>query len=309
MRLRIGTRGSELASARARWLATRLVEAHPSLEVEEVVLPRRTADTREHALGRALLAGEIDLTVQPCKGLTESQGLVIAAVPRRAAREDRLVCRDAATAERVTAQLEGVDEGPPLRIGTNSPRRAAQLLHWLGADAVPIRGSVSARIAAVQSTPGMPGEHEAPAPDLDAVMLSGAALDHLGLAPLHVVPLALEDFPTAPGQGALAVCARAGSEAAALAHVLDDDDVRRAVDAERTFLAALAHGPHTAVAAMAEPDGSIVRLHAQVFVDAETDPFDEVSYGTDAGLLGGTLARRAIEELGLTRDGAAEPGA
>jgi hydroxymethylbilane synthase len=124
---------------------------------------------------------------------------------------------------------------------------------------------------------------------------AAAGLDRLGLTPPHTVTLALEDFPTAPAQGALAVQTRLGSDAEALVRVLDDLDVRRAVDAERALLATLEAGCHSAIAALAEVDGSSIRLHAQVFFGEDLEPFDEVAYGTDAFLLGQTLARRALE--------------
>jgi len=310
VRLRMGTRGSDLALWQTRWVAARLVEAHPHLVLEEVVL-KTHAEERPNdplqagiwpaggfvaELERALLAGEVDLAVHSYKDLTTKspKDLVIAAVPVRAAREDRLVCKDAAVLARVNALLEGTDEGPPLRVATSSPRRAAQLLHWLGAESVPIRGNVPTRLAKAQD------------PGIDAVMLAGAGLDRLGLTPPFVVTLELEDFPTAPAQGALAVQARADSEVARLLAALDDADVRRACDAERAFLAQMEAGCHSAIAATADVDGSYVRLHAQVFTDAEVDPFDEVAYGTDAELLGRTLARRALEDLGLGRESTPE---
>lgn len=310
MKLRIATRGSDLALWQTRWVAERLRAAHPGLELEEIVL-RTHAEERPDdplvagiwpaggfvaELERALLAGEVDLAVHSYKDLTtrSPKGLVVAAVPVRGAREDRLVCKDERVHARVLALLDGTDEGPPLRVATSSPRRAAQLLHWLGAEAVPIRGNVPSRLARVAD------------PEIEAVMLAAAGLDRLGLAPAHVVELALEDFPTAPAQGALAVQTRAASDVEALVRVLDDDDARRACDAERAFLAELEAGCHSAIAATADVDGTIVRLHAQVFVDAERDPFDEVSYGTDPELLGRTLARRASDDLGLARGGAEE---
>jgi len=300
VKLRIGTRGSDLALWQTRWVAAQLCARHPGLELEEVILESH-AEQRPHdplqagiwpaggfvaVLEQALLSGAVDIAVHSYKDLTTKSpaDLVIAAVPVRAAREDRLVCKDAAVLARVEALLDGTDEGRPLRIGTSSPRRAAQLLHWLGATSVPIRGNVPTRLAKAQD------------PELDAVMLAAAGLDRLGLTPPHTVTLALEDFPTAPAQGALAVQTRLGSEAEALARVLDDLDVRRAVDAERAFLATMDAGCHSAIAAMAEVDGSSVRLHAQVFFSEDQEPFDEVAYGTDAFLLGQTLARRALEE-------------
>jgi hydroxymethylbilane synthase len=126
------------------------------------------------------------------------------------------------------------------RVGTGSPRRAAQLRALgMDLDVVPVRGNVDTRLGFVSS-----GE-------LDAVVLARAGLLRLGRAdavtetldPLQVLP--------APAQGALAVECRDGELVPVLA-ALDDLDSRTAVTAERSLLAALEAGCSAPVGALAE---------------------------------------------------------
>ncbi len=142
-------------------------------------------------LRRALLDGEVDLAVHSLKDLPTGacDGLVIGAVPQRADARDVLVARDGLT----------LGELPPgARVGTGSPRRAAQLRALdLGLIVEPIRGNVDTRLRAVAD-----GRY-------DAVVLARAGLLRLGRAdeatevidPIQMLP--------APGQGALAVECRA----------------------------------------------------------------------------------------------------
>ena len=135
------------------------------------------------ALRDALLAGEVDLAVHSLKDLPVSpaQGLLLAAVPLREDPRDVLVARDGLT-------LAGLPAGA--RIGTGSPRRAAQLRALgLGFDVVGVRGNVDTRVGHVHSG------------DLDAVVLAWAGLSRLGR--LDVVTEVLDplDMLPAPGQG------------------------------------------------------------------------------------------------------------
>jgi hydroxymethylbilane synthase len=129
------------------------------------------------------------------------------------------------------------------RVGTGSPRRAAQLhALGLGFDVAGIRGNVDTRIRKVG------------AGDYDAVVLARAGVARLGrldevtevLDPLQMLP--------APGQGALGVECRASDTdlVAEVRGALDDRRSRVAVTAERAVLAALEAGCSAPVGAMAE---------------------------------------------------------
>jgi hydroxymethylbilane synthase len=188
------------------------------------------------ALRDALLRGEVDIAVHSLKDLPTAphDGISLAAVPLREDPRDVVVARDGLTLGELPAGA---------RVGTGSPRRAAQLRALgLGFDVEGIRGNVDTRIRKV-------GEGE-----YDAVVLARAGVARLGrldevtevLDPLQMLP--------APGQGALAVECRT-SDTALVAEVcgaLDDVRSRAAVTAERAVLAALEAGCSAPVGAMAE---------------------------------------------------------
>lgn len=245
--LRVGTRASLLARTQSGHVADAL---HAALG-REVVLVEVTTDgdvssaplasfggvgVFVSALRDALLRGDVDVAVHSLKDLPTApqDGIVLAAVPPREDPRDVVVARDGLT----LGELPGGS-----RVGTGSPRRAAQLRALgLGFDVAGIRGNVDTRIRKV-------GEGE-----YDAVVLARAGVARLGrldevtevLDPLQMLP--------APGQGALAVECRA-SDTALVAEVggaLDDSRSRAAVTAERAVLAALEAGCSAPVGAMAE---------------------------------------------------------
>jgi hydroxymethylbilane synthase len=259
--LRLGTRASALAMTQSGQVADRLRAAGADVELVTVSTEgdRNLQPLVELggqgvfvvALREALLRGDVDLAVHSLKDLptTPDPRLVIAAIPQRVDPRDALVARDGLT-------LGELPRGA--RVGTGSPRRAAQLnALGLGVEVVEIRGNVDTRIGKVVS-----GEY-------DAVLLARAGLLRLGRAdeatevidPLQMLP--------APGQGALAVECRADDDATIrLLSALDDSDTRAAVTAERSLLATLEAGCSAPVGALAEiaqgDDGDELWLRAVV---------------------------------------------
>jgi hydroxymethylbilane synthase len=245
--LRVGTRASLLARTQSETVAAALREA---LQREVVLVEVTTegdvsaaplasmggAGVFVSALREALLRGEVDVAVHSLKDLPTGpcEGVALAAVPLREDPRDVVVARDGLT----------IGELPVgSRVGTGSPRRAAQLgALGLGLEIVDIRGNVDTRIKKVTS-----GE-------LDAVVLARAGLARIGrldevtevLDPLQMLP--------APGQGALAVECRSDEEFLVdqVRLALDDDRTRAAVTAERTVLNALEAGCSAPVGALAE---------------------------------------------------------
>jgi hydroxymethylbilane synthase len=240
--LRVGTRGSALARVQTEQFVA-------SLATPVEIVPIVTEGDRSgaalaqlggtgvfvSALRTALLAREIDVAVHSYKDLptAPTDGVVLAAVPRREDPRDALVARDGLT----------LGELPPgARVGTGSPRRAAQLnALGLGIEIVPLRGNVDTRLGKVSS-----GE-------LDAVVLAYAGLRRLGrdgevtevLDPIQMLP--------APAQGALAVeCRASDDDAVGVLAVLTDPDTAVAVTAERALLSALEAGCSAPVGALAE---------------------------------------------------------
>lgn len=247
--IRVGTRRSLLATTQSGTVAE-LIRTRLGREAELVEVT--TEGDRSQALGtpltaaggtgvfvaalrEALLRGDVDVAVHSLKDLPTypQDGIALAAVPGREDPRDAVVARDGLT----------LGELPPgSRVGTGSPRRAAQLhALGLGLEISPIRGNVDTRIGKVAS-----GEY-------DAVVLARAGLVRIGrldeatevLDPLQMLP--------APGQGALAVECRSGdAQLVAELAELDDDHARAAVTAERAVLATLEGGCAAPIGALAE---------------------------------------------------------
>jgi len=303
MILKLGTRRSPLALAQSRWVAERVerAAARAGLELTVQLVEISTRGDLSRAplssfggvgvfvsqLREALTAGEVDLAVHSLKDLptTPAHGLLLAAIPLREDPRDVLVARDGLTLSELPAGS---------RIGTGSPRRAAQLRALdLGLQVVDVRGNVDTRIGYVAD--GV----------LDGVLLARAGLLRLGRAdeatevfdPLLMLP--------APGQGALAVECRDGAQDETLAGILariDDRGTRAAVSAERSLLAALEAGCAAPLGALAEvvegedgdelslrtvvasPDGAIIVRRST------TGPVDA------ADRLGKELAAQLLEE-------------
>lgn len=245
--VRVGTRASLLARTQSELVAAALraalgrevelveVTTHGDVSTEPLAVIGGTG-VFVSALREALLRGEVDVAVHSLKDLPTAldERIALAAVPLREDPRDVVVARDGLTLGELPAGA---------RIGTGSPRRAAQLdALGLGFEVVAIRGNVDTRIRKVAS-----GE-------VDAVVLARAGLARLGrlgevtevLDPLQMLP--------APGQGALAVECRAGDAdlASQLRTAVDDPRTRAAVTAERAVLAALEAGCSAPVGALAE---------------------------------------------------------
>jgi hydroxymethylbilane synthase len=200
------------------------------------------------ALRESLLRGEVDFAVHSLKDLPTgaAPGITLAAIPARDDPRDALVARDG-------AKLADLPAGA--RVGTGSPRRAAQL-SVLRSDlsCVPIRGNANTRLAKVRE-----GE-------FDAVVLAYAGLARIGRTDLVSEIFEPDDMVPAPGQGALAVECRAdNTELAELLAMVDHAPTRAAVTAERSLLAALEAGCSAPVGAYATHTGAN-RLHLEGLV-------------------------------------------
>jgi hydroxymethylbilane synthase len=195
----------------------------------------------------ALRSDDIDLAVHSFKDLpiVESEGLAIGAILKRADARDVLVSRHG-------LPLEGLPPRP--RIGTSSPRRAAQLLAARpDAHILPIRGNVDTRL------------RKAATDDYDAVVLAAAGLIRLGLEAHITQQLPLELMLPAPAQGALAIQCRADDEATlALLRRVHHQPTWAAVTAERAFLSGLGGGCSAPVAAYAAEDDTGLQLRGLV---------------------------------------------
>ncbi|MEG3181707.1 hydroxymethylbilane synthase [Sphingomonas sp. LT1P40] len=259
MLLRLGTRGSPLALVQANLVRDALLAAHGwAAHAIEIVPIRTTGDrvqdrplaeiggkalwTKE--LDRALLAGEIDLAVHSMKDVETIRPatIAIAAMLRREDVRDRLIG---------AVSIDALPIGA--RIGTSSPRRAAQMRR-IRPDLciVPLRGNVDTRIAKVA------------AGEADATLLAAAGLARLGRPDVGAA-ISLDTLLPAPSQGAVGIEARADDVATRmLIAAIGDRETEICVLAERALLAALSGDCHSPIAALATIEHDGIRLRAEL---------------------------------------------
>src|SRR5215472_8303764 len=202
-------------------------------------------------LRKGLLAGDIDFAVHSLKDLPtwEDSALTLAAVPPRDDPRDALAARSG-------AKLADLPAGA--RIGTGSPRRAAQLL-MLRPDArpVPIRGNAGTRLGKVS------------AGEVDAVVLAYAGLVRISRLEAVTQVFETDEMMPAPGQGALAVeCLASRPDLAGLLHEVNDEPSRAATEAERSLLAALQAGCSAPIGAYAATTAGTNALRLDAIVAA-----------------------------------------
>jgi hydroxymethylbilane synthase len=236
MKLRIGSRGSQLALWQANYIAALLRAQGHSAEIEII---KTTGDRLQEVtfaqvgskgmftkeIEEALAEGRVDLAVHSLKDLPTElpEPFTLAATPQRADPRDVFV---SVRFENLAALPQGA------RVGTSSQRRRAQL-KALRPDiyAVEFRGNVGTRLRKLAEG------------QVDAILLAAAGLDRLDKTEWVRERLDPRDFCPAAGQGALGIETRK-NDAAAIAAVafLDDPPTRFAITAERAALAALGGG-------------------------------------------------------------------
>jgi hydroxymethylbilane synthase len=268
--MRIGTRGSALALAQARWVADRVDE-----ETELVTITTdgdRGAQLGDKsrwvsALEQALLDGEIDVAVHSAKDVPAelAEGLELVAIPPRADPRDAICGADS------VASL-----GPGARVGTSSLRRAAQLrASRADLEIVEIRGNVDTRLRKLAE-----GE-------CDALVLALAGLERLGRS--DAADGVLDELVPCAGQGALALEARTGT--VDLGGPLHDSTAFACVAAERELTRALEASCNTPVGALAVAVGDELELRAWVGAPDGTAWVSDRVLGDQAGL-GSRVAER-----------------
>ncbi len=296
--LRAATRASALARSQTGIVAGLLAEA-AGVTTEPVAVSTtgdRRADTPIHAMGgkgvfvkevqAAVLDGRADIAVHSAKDLPSStpEGLVLAAVPRRGDPRDALVgCR-----------LADLPVGAT--VATGSLRRKAQLAHLRpDLNFAELRGNIATRL---ESAAGF-----------DAIVMAAVALERLGLEPDVVDVLDPADFVPQVGQGAIAVeCRATDRETLTLLSAIEHRPSRRAVDAERAFLAELGGDCNVPAGAHATNLGGGVELTGLL---ASTDGLRLIRdsrLGRDPETLGRAVARHLLDDRGgraLLRESAA----
>ena len=314
--MRLATRGSPLALRQAALVAELLAHARPGTTTETVVVhtegDRRSAASLDQIGGQgvftkevqaAVLDGRADVAVHSAKDLppVTPDGLVLAAVPRRADPRDVLVGR----------ALADLPAGAV--VATGSARRRSQLAN-LRPDLtfVDLRGNMARRLAKADDGA------------VHAVVVAAAALERLDLKPAVTDYLSPTVLLPQVGQGALALECRADDqETADLLAAVDVAPAHRTLVAERAFLAGIGGSCAVPVAGWAElPDGDLrlpdlrlpdlrlpelrlpdlrlpdLRLHGLLASGDGRVVVRAHRTGDDPEALGRALARQVLEECG-----------
>ena len=282
MTLRIGTRGSKLATTQAGHVRDALIRAGYDAELKIITTPgdRNLSPVQKigvgvftQALREAMDRGEIDVAVHSCKDLPTGQPEGLTTIyPVRETPCEALT-------------LDQLPEGA--KVGTGAPRRISQLRALRpDLDIRPLRGNVDTRMGKVAS-----GE-------LEAVILAHAGLTRIGRGdeatqvfdPTYLMP--------APAQGILAVESRTAVEAIS---TLIDASATASAHAERAVLATLQAGCTAPLAAYSTVDGSKITLTAGAFAIDGSKQIVETATGTDPDDLGREVAEklraRGAEEI------------
>ncbi|TMC88914.1 MAG: hydroxymethylbilane synthase [Chloroflexi bacterium] len=254
MRIRLGTRGSRLALIQSDLVARRLRDAGHEVDLVPIVTE---GDMRPPgmvpgegvfvaAIANALLAGQVDIAVHSAKDvpLVEDPGLVIAAYPERADPRDVLITRNG------DATLDSLEPG--LAVGTDSPRRTGFVLAARpDLRVVPLHGNVDTRLRRLDE--GVVG----------ALVIAAAGVDRLGEGGRIDQRLEARVMAPAPGQGALAVQARASDgELVRILRGVDSSEIRFAVEVEREVLKASGGRCSAPIGALVVINGNAVTLLA-----------------------------------------------
>lgn len=297
-RLRIGTRGSRLSLRQTDLVVECLRARAPDIRIDLVVI-ETSGDRSPHVpleqldgigffakdLEVALLERRCDLAAHSAKDLptTVHPGLTLVAFPPRADPRDVLISRGGQALERLPAGS---------RVGTSSLRRSAQIRR-LRPDLVPapIRGNIDTRLLKLDRG------------DCEALCLAGAGLARMGWEDRITEWLSTDVMLPAPGQGAIAVEARAEDEdLLALVGGIDHQPTRAAVEAERAFVARLGSGCRAPAAALARCEDEELILDGLV---ASIDGRVAIRYAQRGPMLQAEDLGAAVAEYLLAHGGAA----
>jgi len=298
LRYKIGTRGSRLSIAQTKWVISELKKVNPDAEFEiKTIKTKGDTDTRplfsinqkgifEKEIDRAVAERQVDFAVHSLKDVPSklAENLVLACIPKRESPNDVFISSNGTT-------LEKINSGAI--IGTSSLRRAVQIKRKRPDLVVkPIRGNIETRIKKIDE-------------DYDAVVLARAGISRLKLD-VSFSELSTDEFFPSPGQGALAIVARADdSETISLLKKIEDQNSRLEAEAERTLSNFVESGCRFPVGAYAKSNDQILSLKVVAFsvdgkkslvVEKTGNKNDPTALGK---IVGEELFKQGVKELAL----------
>ena len=259
MKYIVGARGSQLSIAQTNLVIEELKKANPDTEYEiKTITTKGDTDSRplftinqkgifEKEIDRAVAQKEVDFAVHSLKDVPSEldENLVIACIPKRETVNDVFISPDGSS-------LDSIKSGSV--IGTSSLRRAVQISRKRPDVKVkPIRGNIETRIK------------KASGEDYDAIVLAKAGIARLGVD-VKYTELSTDDFSPSPGQGAIAIVARADdSKTIDMLKKIEDPDSRLEIEAERALSDFVDSGCRFPVGAYAKSNGSDMTLTVTAF--------------------------------------------
>ena len=254
-----------LSVSQTNQVISELQTVHPDSHYEiKPITTKGDTDTRalftidakgifEKEIDRAVAQKKVDFAVHSLKDVPSDldENLVLASIPKRKKVNDVLISDTGLS-------LSEIPKGSV--IGTSSLRRAVQIIRKRPDIAVkPIRGNIETRIRKLSA-----GEGEGRG-DYDGIVLAQAGISRLGID-VSYSSLSVDDFVPSPGQGAIAIVARADdSKTISMLKKIEDPDSRLEIQAERSLSEYVDSGCRFPLGAYARSDGSTMTLMVSAF--------------------------------------------
>jgi hydroxymethylbilane synthase len=295
LKLTIGTRGSVLALAQTNRVLKQISQAHPDIEFKLKIIktigdkehgkPLFTIDCKgifEKEIDQEVARGEIDFAVHSLKDVPivgQQTGTVLASIPKRDSQNDVFISKD-------RTPLSVLPKGA--LVGTGSLRRMAEIKYVRpDLDVQPIRGNVDTRLNKVRKG-GFAG-----------IVIAEAGLERMNLEKEATERLSLDQFPSAAGQGALAMVAKEGNESIiAILRTIENKATRAEITAERSLVLDLEGGCRVPIGAVGHANGNGLSLFGCIFSLNERKKITASAQGTlaDAEELGRKVGQELIAQ-------------
>jgi hydroxymethylbilane synthase len=262
MKLTVGTRGSKLALAQTNRTLNQIKAKNPSIDFELKII--HTIGDKEHGkplfsidckgifekeIDQQVVAGQVDFAVHSLKDVPiveQQSGTVLASIPKRDSQCDVFISKG-------KIPLMKLPEGSV--VGTGSLRRLAETKYIRpDLEVEPIRGNIDTRIGKV--TKG----------EIAGIILAEAGLERMDITSEMTERLSLDQFPSAAGQGAIAIVAKEGnSEIIKILQSVEDPASRAEITAERSLILKLEGGCRVPIGAVAQANGNKLTLTGSVY--------------------------------------------
>lgn len=259
MKYIVGARGSQLSVAQTNWVIDELKKVNPDSEYEiKTITTKGDTDSRplftidqkgifEKEIDKAVAQKEVDFAVHSLKDVPSEldESLTLACIPKREVVNDVFISSDGTALDSIK---------PGAVIGTSSLRRAVQVSRKRPDVTVkPIRGNIETRIKKIS------GE------SYDAIVLAKAGISRLGID-VKYTELSTDEFSPSPGQGAIAIVARADDpQTIEMLKRIEDSDSRLEIEAERALSDYVDSGCRFPVGAYAKSAGTKMTLTVTAF--------------------------------------------